>query len=648
MNVMFNNIRAHAAVFVILALLCGCVYLSTFNADFQWDDGVNIVENHALYDWKNVGSIFRFWPTRFFLFWTFALNYRWGGLNVSGYHLANSIIHLFSAFLVYLIFLTFRGENNKETAEEKLKNRRTALFSALIFLAHPLQTQAVTYIIQRGALLSGFFCLLSLFLYARARRNGSWTFYTGAWLAGLLGMFSKEGAVVLPLILLLWELFFGPKQAFSARLKVWLPFALLPVFLFATIWWTVKTGESGFYYALNIRGRPPALGRVDSNVAIESRLVYFLTQLNVIRAYLRLLVFPTGQTIYYDFPVSLSFFRAATTFSAVLLAAILAVAIRLARSRKIVSFGIIFFFIALIPTSSVFLLLPLISEHHLYLALAGFAWVFSFVLSRIFAKRSLQVMTAGGAAVVFCFSLLTYSRNLVWMSPLTLWTDALRKAPHLASLHYYMASVYIGEGRYEEALEECRKALQINPGYDAYHNLWAAHHNLKQYEQAEKAARKRMEKFPDQAQVHQALGLTLFQTDRRAEAEKELLCAIRLQPQLPRPHFLLGKLYYTEKEYAQAESEFRKAIELAPYFSAAYLGLGSAYEAMDKYQQAAETYRKAPGVGPDGIKLRIRLVKIYLKLNQEESARRELEKIEGLIKNSELVDALKKLFNDVR
>lgn len=564
---MRTTIRDHSTAFILILLLGGIVYLNSLAGTFQWDDIPHIVRNPAIYNWKDIGSIFYFWPTRCFLFWTLSINYHFSGTNPLSYHLVNAAIHIFSAFLVYLIFFRLWRKKIVFSESYDLRVNRMALFAGLIFVLHPLQTQAVTFIVQRGASMSGFFCLLALYLYCRFRQEGSRLSYVGALVAGIMGIFSKEGAASLPLLIGLWEVFFGPERRWGLKIIDWLPFAILPFLTVIIMWRTVGAGGGGFYYSLNLQNHLPSVGLTDSTVRMSSRWIYLVTQFHVMLTYLRLLFIPIKQTIYYAFPISSSIFRNIPLFSLLLLISILTLAGRFVRSRPIISFGIFFFFLSLIPTSSVIVLLPLVSEHHLYLALAGFAWAVPAVMG-IFLSRK-QFMVAGGM-IILAVSLLTITRNMAWLTPYTLWSDALKKAPHLASLHDSMASVYIANGKNEAAVKESRKALDLDQNYNAYHNLWAAYHNLGDYNRAEKSARMYLRHSPRSAQPHQALALTLIKMGDNTGAEKELLRAIEMQPDLARPHLLLESIYRKRGEYSRAGEEREKAIKLAPYLVPGY------------------------------------------------------------------------------
>ena len=159
-----------AVIFIIIGFL---LYSSTFHASFQFDDRPSIVNNPIIKNLQNIKWLWDLDPSRFLTHLTFALNYHFARLNPLTYHLTNLFIHLLTAFFAYLfVRLTLAQSDLKE----KMTGSQCLLFSffsGMIFLVHPLQTAAVSYIVQRATLLSTFFYLLTLVLYILSRTQGS-------------------------------------------------------------------------------------------------------------------------------------------------------------------------------------------------------------------------------------------------------------------------------------------------------------------------------------------------------------------------------------------------------------------------------------------------------------------------------------------
>lgn len=214
----------HIISIIVIGLLA---YSNTFHVPFHFDDTYNIIANYKLKDLNN------FWPpsgSRWAGFLTFALNYHFGGLDVVGYHIINLAIHILNAILVYwLVILTFKTPffSNQQSAVSNQKKQTLIypftylpLFIALIFVSHPIQTQAVTYIVQRFTSLATMFYLLSLVIYIKFRSQQSaisgqqklpatrYTLYAVSFLSAILAMKTKEIAFTLPVVIALYEFMF--------------------------------------------------------------------------------------------------------------------------------------------------------------------------------------------------------------------------------------------------------------------------------------------------------------------------------------------------------------------------------------------------------------------------------------------------------
>ena len=200
------------AVQVLLILMAGLVaYGNTLHVPFVFDDHSSIVDNPVIRHLDNFLSGadgYRYNPRRFMGYLTFALNYRFGGLDVTGYHIANLCIHLAASLLVYLFILLVMQTPCMKGSRFVPHARRMALMCGLLFAVHPVQTQAVTYIAQRFASLACLFYLLTMVLYGAGRlrqaRDGrlaspqALLIFCGALLAAFLAVRTKEIAFTLP------------------------------------------------------------------------------------------------------------------------------------------------------------------------------------------------------------------------------------------------------------------------------------------------------------------------------------------------------------------------------------------------------------------------------------------------------------------
>ncbi|MEE9614704.1 MAG: hypothetical protein V3W31_07095, partial [Thermodesulfobacteriota bacterium] len=274
-----NSLSAPLTSIALIAVTALVVYSNTLNGPFLFDDDWYVVNNVKI---RDLGNFLDLSGTRYVTFLTFALNYYFGGLDPFGYHLANIVIHMVNGLLVWwLVILTFRTPAMERTAGEPGLKYLVALVAALIFVSHPIQTQAVSYITQRFASLATLFYLLSLVLYVKWRFSRRWWLYAVSLLSAIVAMKTKEIAFTLPAMLCLYELAFFPREGFSKRLPALVPFlltmAIIPLTYFAPEFGPeLGIGEKGSDAAEKIR---------ELNVLqmkTLSRYEYFATQMRVI------------------------------------------------------------------------------------------------------------------------------------------------------------------------------------------------------------------------------------------------------------------------------------------------------------------------------------------------------------------------------
>ena len=462
----------YSKALAVIALCCLgiIVYSNTFHGSFHFDDEPSIVNNYAIKHIQNLRSIWNFYPTRFITYLSIAFNYQLGGLKVFGYHLFNLLVHLGSAMLIWwLTILTFHTPLIKKEAISAYA-KPIAFFTSAIFLLHPIQTQPVNYIIQRATLLATFFYIASLSLYVKARlkqkeRPSShiWkVYYSGSLLMAVISMLSKEIAITLPLAVFLYEFcFLRIKKDF--RWKYFTPFFIIMLIMSMAILFTK---------ALDFK----RLGGAVEDGSSLSVLPYFLTQAKVKVTYLRLLFIPLNQNLDYDYPIAKSIFEIPVIFSFLVLFFILLAGIRLFHKHKLISFGIFWFFITLLPESGIIPIKDIIFEHRLYLPMAGFSLFLVSTVYYLFGAKTLKPMVAILLIIIACYSVLTYRRNSIWKDEFTLWNDVIRKSPKKVRPYNNRGLAYIKQGDPSQAFSDFNRAIQIDPHLAlAYYNRGLAY-----------------------------------------------------------------------------------------------------------------------------------------------------------------------------
>ena len=380
----------HLIAIGLIAAVALVAYSNTFHVPFHFDDRPNIVNNPNIqikvFTWDHIERLVKntYKETiRVFSYFTLALNYYFGGFNVFGYHLVNFLVHIASGvFLYWFLLLTF----NLPSLKEKYGSisYKVALFSSLIFISHPIQTQSVTYIVQRMASMAGMFYLLSLVLYVKGRLTTGRPrilYFGGMVLSYLLGVFSKENVAILPLFIAVYEFYFFQKLDLSPKgrkILFGLAGALFIIGAFGLIVW----GER--YINLIIEGYQYRTFTMSERVLTQSRIVLY---------YLTLLAFPhpSRLNLDYDFPISKTILDPSTTLISILIiTGLVGYSIWGARKKPVLSFLILWYFGNLVIESSIFPL-EMVYEHRLYLPAVGPFVLFSLVVIRGIEKLKYKV-----------------------------------------------------------------------------------------------------------------------------------------------------------------------------------------------------------------------------------------------------------------
>jgi Tfp pilus assembly protein PilF len=588
---------AHKNYFIVaLIVLVGLLaYSNSFSVPFQFDDDGYIVHNptirtfHYFLAPSDVTMLSQRSPesfpvslryafmTRIVGYVSFAINYRLHGLNVGGYHLVNLLIHIISALLVYLIvkatlktdyFSAATGRNSGWPHEI------VAGASALLFVSHPIQTQAVTYISQRFASLAALFYLLSLFSYIKSRTSssgqGRYGWYLTAIISAIFAMLTKEFTITLPIIVCLYEFTFLSSTR-RERIRVLAPFAVILLIIPAIVFF-----KQGTLSALDSTMRTITAADV-TNIPKSH---YLLTQFRVVVLYLRLLIFPINQNVDHDIrvytslldlPVFLSFLLLLALFSVGVLLSVLSKGKKEHAELRLTSFGIFWFFITLSVESSIIPLGELVAEYRLYLPSIGMILAFVSLLayaSRRFKRHKIlrpEVVYGLIGALVVVLAVGTYTRNRVWASEISLWEDAARKSPAKLRPHLNLGTYYSFHGRLEDAKREIMIALTLSPTSPELHNnLGMIYRKMKAYDYAIDEYTSVLKLAPGDAIAHYNLGNVYLEQDRIPEAVREYQVAVRLIPDYDEAHNNLGLAYCESGQFDAAIREYSLALRLNP------------------------------------------------------------------------------------
>lgn len=486
-----------------------------------------------------------------------AINYAIGGFTVWSYHALNLLIHLCAALALFGITRrTLAGVRLREAFGKAALP--LALSVALIWMVHPLQTQSVTYVIQRCESLMGMFYLLTLYCAIRSfdsPKAQQWQ--VAAILACAAGALSKQVIVTAPLMVLIYDWLFVANSVKEILAKRWRLYAGLAATWGLLIWTTLAS---------------PVNETAGFAVKTISATDYLKSQFGVIVHYLRLSFWPSSLCLDYAQEKAQGAGQI-VPYASVVGVFVLATLWALWR-RKPVSFLGVWFFLILALTSSFMPFSDLVFEHRMYLSLAAVVALVVLGGYRLgvglldkFSASAQQAQQLGRAmalvvvaVIVATLAVLTIQRNFDYHSEIAMWRDVVKKRPQNPRALNNLGMMMAERGNNEEAISYFIEACKYNPyGADPHNNL----------------------------------GLALFSAGRLQEGKEHLVKAIQLNPNQANPHFNLARVYVAEGNVADAIFHFAKAAELDPYYADAYFNLALLQEQQGKLQEALPNYVSA-------------------------------------------------------
>ena len=624
--------------FLFLCVILFSIYGNTFNAEWHLDDRHSILENPKVHLTELTPQTLvrsmqhpdkkTYW--RPLAYMSFALNWYAGQKTVFGYHLVNLTIHFLAAGFLFLTIMTLF-----QTPALRGKNRDTAyfigLFATVLWATNPIQTQAVTYIVQRMTLLAALFSILGIYCYLKARLTGNrrhrFMLLCGCLASFLLGLSSKEIAVLLPLNLILLEaVFFQDLGNAQTRNR------FLSGFLISCV--TIGILGSVLFLHGNLLSVFGGYGDryftpMERLMTQPRVLVFYLTQI--------LCPLPARLSIEHDIDLSTALLQPWTTLPAIVfVVAVIIGALFQIRKRPLLSFAILFFFLNHLVESSI-VPLEMVFEHRNYLpsmflfvpVAEGTVWL----LDRYREKQPILYRGLIGLAVCLMigFGWGTYVRNSVWQTEVSLWTDANRKAPLLhRPIHNLAMAKYESSGQLEKALELYKKAVDMKMHRRShkarvYGNIANIYFRLGRFELAEAYYQKAYDTAPFIADNRYRLAETL---SRRQKWPSALFHIDALLSKNPHNHDYLnlkGTFLLQQGKAIAALGCFRAAIRNNPKGPEGYVKAGSALMAINAYDRAETLFRYALGLAPNSLKTYLRLIDANLRSGDQMEAQLLLE-----------------------
>lgn len=587
------NISSRYAVLLIL-FIATIPYLNTFNSPFVFDDIRNIAENHWLkitsISFENLFQAATNSPSknRPLPNISFALNYYFGGLNVWGYHLVNLIVHLSAS--VTLFFLMRFTLTTPQIATKCKRPQEIALFAALLWAVHPLQTNAVTYLVQRMTSMAALFYLLSLFFFIKGyvseeNQKNKYIYYTSAFISAIMAFLCKENTAILPFVLFAYFLFFlKPNDQRLDYKKYIVPISSALVVLLLAL---VYIGGNPLTHILG--------GYEGRTFTLTERL---LTESRIIFHYITLIILPLPSrlNLTYNYPISSSIFSPPQTLLAIAGIVLLVYAIKYFYNRdRFTSFAIFWFLVNLAIESTV-IPLELIYEHRLYLPstfviLSIVSWVYRIPANNVKLIRGIMIFT------IILLSFFTWQRNTVWKSETSMWADVVKKSPFLSRGYNNLGKALNLEKEYIKAEKALLKSIELDPNdVGAYINLARTYEKTgrlrESYTTFQKALTKN-KKHGDDAKIYYNMGIIHLKQKNTPQAIELLSKAFQANPYTVDITHNLGVAYGMMGLHQKAEQFFLKSIELDPDNGHIFLQLAVSYEYQERYQEAINILEKS-------------------------------------------------------
>jgi protein O-mannosyl-transferase len=560
---------------IALVALCAGLYANSLQGEFHYDDFHSLVDNPHVRSAANIGRFFLD-PDMFsadpdksmyrpLLLCTYALNYALGQYDVLGYHLFNMALHALASVLVAALATRLVGGIS------------AGWIAGIFFALHPLATEPVNYISSRSESLAACFYLAVIVWHLRKAESSR--FAWGKYIAYGAGLLSKSIALSAPVSLWLLD---RAQDRTQDRARAWRSYGAFAI---------VAGAYLGVVYANRFLG--------DSlSAPVRSAAVQLWTQLKAPAYYLYMLFMPVRLNVQHQFFESSGAGEAAVLLGGALVASLAFLAWQ--GRRTLLGWSLLWAGIALLPT----LIIPLnmlVNERRLYLPLAALALVLAWLGQRPWPR-------AIALAVAVCFAALTWQRNEVWRSELSLWQDAVAKAPLMHAAQNNWGKAQQQAGRWEEALAAYERAMFLDARHgDAFNNAATIYHLRGeklladgQEQQAQKLFllavdryKKAQQLYPTYAEIAQNLAAAYINLQDLPAAIGEYKRALDIDSARGDTWSNYGQALYKNGQLDAATRAFAKAIELLPNQAEPYNNLGNIYADRADYAASIYWYQQA-------------------------------------------------------
>jgi len=544
----------------LIIFLGVAVYYNSLDGEFLWDDEYLVENNAYIKSGAEIRNIFtrdiaagsgrEFTSYRPLQTLSYMADYRVWGLNARGYHFTNIFLHILAALCVYwLTAVLFRDKS-------------VSLLAGLLFVIHPVHTNAVAYISGRADSLAMIFILLCVIFYVKD------SVFPSA-LACALALLSRENALIIPALLVLYHYAFRKRPELKKITPV-LGIVLIYVLLRFTL----------------LKIPLPHLSR--ATTLLERLPGFFVAVTN----YLKILFFPVGLHMEYGNRLfSITDPRAIAGIA--IMAALLIAAFKsrkkgtgyffendkAGKSSLSPFFALMWFILTLLPHSNLYPIDAYMAEHWLYVPSVGFFIILSAGLIRLYKKFKIPAAVLILSILLF-YSSVTVAQNTYWNDPEALYGRILRYNPESWRAHNNLANIYVGRGEAERAIASYKKVLEINPDYaEGYYNLGNVYKDIKRYKEAADSYRRAIELNPSFSRAYNNLGAVYNMSGRHREASEACGRALEIDPNDMFAYNNMAIACFNMGEYDRARMYLDRAVELG-------------FEADPKFLDALHPYKK--------------------------------------------------------
>ncbi len=587
-------------------MLGALVYHNCLGGDFIWDDLGLVKNNIYIRGWSNLPVIFtqNIWSGvgegstlyRPLQIATYLLDYSLWNLNPAGYHFTNVLLHILAALTLYwLLCLLF-------------KNQILALFSSLLFVAHPVQVEAVAYIAGRADPLAAIFIFISFAFYLRFLQSKKMLILVMAGLSFILALLSRENALVLPALLLLYH------YVFKKKLE---PKSFRPFLVIASV-----------YIILRLAFKGTVFYDIPAASTLAQRTPGFLAAL---ASYSRILLQPFNLHMEYG-NLYFSWFCPEVLLGAGILLLLFAGILKSRQRQPLVCFSLSWFIITLLPSANLYPINAYMAEHWLYLPSIGFFVIIGQSFAFLYARGRLRLLALAALICLLIFYTdLTIKQNAYWQSEKFFYKRTLFYGPSNARVHNNLGNLYLRSGNIDAAIKEYLRAIEISPGFAyAYRNLGDLYCTIGNPEAGIKMYLMAVRADPRYAPAYNNICNTYISSGRNEEGIKYCQIALGLDNSLASAYYNLSNAYYNLGNKNEAMQMLKESIKYNPFYTEAYNNLAAQYTEKGEISAAIGLWKKCVSIDPDFIVAHFNLAVFYLKLKDYDLAIRHADRVVAL------------------